>query len=291
MRAPGEILLVACYELGHQPLAAGVAGGIPRASRLPAGGDGPLGGAVRRREGGPRPAGRRLGADAHGAPTGRGRSPSGCARCNPRAHLCFFGLYAGLNAAYLFAHGADSVISGEVETPLVNWRGRSRRGDSEPLPFVHHPATQPLRISGGSTFPCRAERACRRSSATLSSSATAVTSRSATWRRAAAACTSVATAPFRPCTAAVSSPCPRDVVLADIRQQVAAGARHITFGDPDFLNGPTHALAAPARVCTPSFRGSPSTSRPRSSTSSGTGRISANSPPSVACSSSPPPSR
>ena len=32
-----------------------------------------------------------------------------------------------------------------------------------------------------------------------------------------------------------------DVVLADIRQQVAAGARHITFGDPDFWNGPTHA--------------------------------------------------
>jgi len=33
------------------------------------------------------------------------------------------------------------------------------------------------------------------------------------------------------------------VVLADIRQQVAMGARHITFGDPDFLNGPSHALA------------------------------------------------
>jgi hypothetical protein len=35
---------------------------------------------------------------------------------------------------------------------------------------------------------------------------------------------------------------PADVVMADIRQQVAAGAEHITFGDPDFLNGPTHAL-------------------------------------------------
>src|SRR5438874_1763861 len=35
---------------------------------------------------------------------------------------------------------------------------------------------------------------------------------------------------------------PRDVVLADIRAQVAAGARHITFGDPDFLNGPGHVL-------------------------------------------------
>jgi hypothetical protein len=33
-----------------------------------------------------------------------------------------------------------------------------------------------------------------------------------------------------------------EVVLADVRQQVAAGARHITFGDPDFLNGPRHAM-------------------------------------------------
>lgn len=33
-----------------------------------------------------------------------------------------------------------------------------------------------------------------------------------------------------------------DVVLADIRQQVEAGAQHITFGDPDFLNGPGHAV-------------------------------------------------
>jgi hypothetical protein len=33
-----------------------------------------------------------------------------------------------------------------------------------------------------------------------------------------------------------------DVVLADVRQQVAGGARHITFGDPDFFNGPSHAM-------------------------------------------------
>jgi radical SAM superfamily enzyme YgiQ (UPF0313 family) len=33
----------------------------------------------------------------------------------------------------------------------------------------------------------------------------------------------------------------RDTVLEDIRQQVAAGARHVTFGDPDFFNGPSHA--------------------------------------------------
>ena len=34
----------------------------------------------------------------------------------------------------------------------------------------------------------------------------------------------------------------REVVLADIRQQVSAGAQHITFGDPDFFNGTGHAI-------------------------------------------------
>jgi len=33
-----------------------------------------------------------------------------------------------------------------------------------------------------------------------------------------------------------------DVILADVGQLVAMGARHITVGDPDFLNGPAHAL-------------------------------------------------
>ena len=32
-----------------------------------------------------------------------------------------------------------------------------------------------------------------------------------------------------------------DGVLADVEQQVAAGAKHLTFADPDFLNGPHHA--------------------------------------------------
>jgi hypothetical protein len=34
----------------------------------------------------------------------------------------------------------------------------------------------------------------------------------------------------------------RYVVLQDIRQQVAAGAQHISFGDPDFFNGIRHSL-------------------------------------------------
>jgi radical SAM superfamily enzyme YgiQ (UPF0313 family) len=33
-----------------------------------------------------------------------------------------------------------------------------------------------------------------------------------------------------------------DAVVADVAQQVEAGARHVTFGDPDFLNGVHHSL-------------------------------------------------
>ncbi len=35
---------------------------------------------------------------------------------------------------------------------------------------------------------------------------------------------------------------PREIVLEDIRHLVEMGARHITFGDPDFLNGPGHSV-------------------------------------------------
>ncbi len=35
---------------------------------------------------------------------------------------------------------------------------------------------------------------------------------------------------------------PFDVVIEDIEQQMAAGAGHITFGDPDFFNGPGHTI-------------------------------------------------
>ena len=40
---------------------------------------------------------------------------------------------------------------------------------------------------------------------------------------------------------------PVDVVMADVGGQVAAGARHITFGDPDFFNGIGHATAIVSR--------------------------------------------
>ena len=41
---------------------------------------------------------------------------------------------------------------------------------------------------------------------------------------------------------------PVDVVMNDIRAQVEQGAQHISFGDPDFFNGPAHARRIAERV-------------------------------------------
>lgn len=39
---------------------------------------------------------------------------------NPGCHICFYGLYAALNADYLLDQGADSCLGGEYEAPLVS---------------------------------------------------------------------------------------------------------------------------------------------------------------------------
>ena len=39
-----------------------------------------------------------------------------------------------------------------------------------------------------------------------------------------------------------------DVVLADIRNLVAMGAQHITFSDPDVLNGVKHSMRIAQRM-------------------------------------------
>tara|TARA_B100002049_G_scaffold182280_1_gene139295 strand:+ start:382 stop:1146 length:765 start_codon:yes stop_codon:yes gene_type:complete len=41
---------------------------------------------------------------------------------------------------------------------------------------------------------------------------------------------------------------PINIVLADIGNQVEMGVRHITFGDPDFFNGPVHAIEVVQRL-------------------------------------------
>src|SRR5712692_2092187 len=116
MRSPGEILLIACYELGHQPLAvAWPVAALERAGYAPAVLDisvEPFDPELARRA--------RLVAISVPMHTALRLGVKVAARvraANPGCHRTFYGLYATLNAEYLLAHGADSVMSGEVEAP------------------------------------------------------------------------------------------------------------------------------------------------------------------------------
>ncbi|PYM34986.1 MAG: radical SAM protein, partial [Candidatus Rokuibacteriota bacterium] len=118
MKEPGAILLVACYELGHQPLAvAWPAAFLERAGYAPA----VLDVSVEPFDA-VKVARARLVAISVPMHTALRLAAGVAARvraANPRCHIAFYGLYATLNADDLLAHAADSVLSGEVEQALV----------------------------------------------------------------------------------------------------------------------------------------------------------------------------
>src|SRR5262245_53807452 len=127
MRGPGEILLVACYELGHQPLAlAWPAAALEQAGYAPALLDVSVEGfdADRVR------AARLLAISVpmHTALRLGVRFAARARETNPACRVVFYGLYATLNTDHLLAHGADAVISGEVEPALVEHVRRMEAG-------------------------------------------------------------------------------------------------------------------------------------------------------------------
>ena len=155
------------------------------------------------------------------------------------AHICFYGLYASLNADYLLDTVADSVIGGEFEQSLVALIKEIDEGRSEASSRSARKSCPCLR---GWIFRFQSAARFLRSNVTPSLSATASSSLRATSKQVADAFIIARIARFHPFTTGDFSSCLEQVVLEDIRQLVAAGARHVTFGDPDFLNGPTHSL-------------------------------------------------
>jgi radical SAM superfamily enzyme YgiQ (UPF0313 family) len=162
---------------------------------------------------------------------------------NPAAHVCFFGLYATLNAELLFASGVDSVIGGEAEAPLLALIEALERGEAGAVPGVGRsgqPAAPHLRrldfpVPSRSALPSIKKYAHLEHDGRMELTAYAEASRGCLHR--------CRHCPIPPVYGGRFFAVPREVVLADVRQQIEAGARHVTFGDPDFLNGPTHALA------------------------------------------------
>jgi hypothetical protein len=156
-------------------------------------------------------------------------------RLNPDAHLCSYGLYAPMNEPYLRKLGVKTILGGEFEPELLNLADRLSaaaneaqtqavvslerlrflppdRSDLPPLDRYAALRVNKLRKRVGYT---EASRGCKH------------------------LCRHCPVVPIYNGQFRVVQ---RDVVLEDIRWQMDHGAQHITFGDPDFFNGPAHAV-------------------------------------------------
>lgn len=158
---------------------------------------------------------------------------------NSDAHLCAYGLYAPVNQELLRRVGIDSLIGGEFEEPLVALAREIR-----PLAATHHRSVLPVislnrqdfQVPDRSGLPPLSDYAFL----TLPDGSRRVVGYTEATRGCKHLCRHC---PIVPVYGGQFRVVQREVVLADIRQQVAAGAQHITFGDPDFFNGPAHAIA------------------------------------------------
>jgi radical SAM superfamily enzyme YgiQ (UPF0313 family) len=236
MRTPGAILLVACYELGHQPLAvAWPAAFLERAGYAPAVMDVSVEPFDAERVGRARLVA--ISVPMHTALRLGVTVARRVRAVNPTCHIAFYGLYATLNAQHLLAGIADSVMSGEIEAALSDLVRRldgdgAPAAPAQPLPVL---AKLDFPVPSRASLPSLKKYAHLERNGGLELVGNVEASRGCKHRCRHCPIPSVYGGRF--------FIVPVGVVLADIRQQVEAGATHVTFGDPDFLNGPGHALA------------------------------------------------
>ena len=243
MRAPGSILLVSCYELGHQPLGVAWAAAFLRAR-----GYAPAVMDVSVEPFDPDKVTRaRVVAVSVPMHTALRVGVALIARVravNPGCHVIAFGLYALLNREHLLAHGVDSVIGGEAEAPLVALVESLEAGGERPAAGGATPHLARLRfpVPSREGLPSLKEYARLERDGRHELVGYVEASRGCKHL-----CRHCPIPPVYGGRFFVVSP---DVVLADVRQQVEAGATHVTFGDPDFLNGPRHARGVARAVHT-----------------------------------------
>ena len=149
---------------------------------------------------------------------------------NSAARVVCYGLYAPVNAEYLRGLGAAAIAGGEFEAELLRLAGD--------LAY-----TPPLVAFERLAFPVPDRTGLPELSKYARIDLGGGDLRLAGYTEASRGCKHLCRhCPVVPVYEGKFRIIPADVVLADIRQQVAAGARHIAFGDPDFFNGPTHAM-------------------------------------------------
>jgi radical SAM superfamily enzyme YgiQ (UPF0313 family) len=154
---------------------------------------------------------------------------------NPRAHVCCYGLYAPLNETFLRGLGAQTILGGEFEGGLVSLARRLAAGSNgrqrEPLISLER---QSFLVPDRTGLPPLAQYA----RLVLDG-----TEKRVGYTEASRGCKHLCRhCPVVPVYNGTFRVIQHDVVLEDIRRQVAAGAEHVTFGDPDFFNGVGHAL-------------------------------------------------
>jgi radical SAM superfamily enzyme YgiQ (UPF0313 family) len=157
---------------------------------------------------------------------------------NPAARICAYGLYAPLNADWLRSLGVDDVLGGEFEEELTAIAREVCHGRAAGLETPSVPVNLPrlmFLVPDRSGLPPLA----RYSTLHLAGGERRVVGYTEASRGCRHLCRHCPVVPIYNGQFRVVQPA---VVLANISAQVAAGAQHITFGDPDFFNGPTHAL-------------------------------------------------
>jgi radical SAM superfamily enzyme YgiQ (UPF0313 family) len=157
-------------------------------------------------------------------------------RLAPHAHLCVYGLYAPMNVELFRSLGVQTVIGGEYETGLVEMVRRLQSGQpaGQDIPLVNLDKTAFIAPDRSKLPPLE-----KYASLIMPDG----THRTVGFAEATRGCKYFCRhCPIVPVYRGKFFVVPADIVLADIRSQVAAGAQHISFGDPDFFNGPGHAL-------------------------------------------------
>jgi radical SAM superfamily enzyme YgiQ (UPF0313 family) len=241
VKGPGDILLISCYELGHQPI--GIAwpiGFLVRAGYRPDA----LDLSVQKLDPAKVRSARFVGISVpmHTALRIGAMVAMRVREINPNAHICFFGLYASLNAEDLLDRLADSVIGGEYESPLLAMIEAIDKGEGGPIQGVQKRGeeTSPLLAHLSFVPPGRAKLPPLERYARLEENGV---KRPVGYVEASRGCRHLCRhCPIPPVYHGRFFLIPKEVVLEDIRNLVRAGATHITFGDPDFLNGPNHSL-------------------------------------------------
>ena len=241
MRSPGDILLISCYELGHQPFhLASLHSMLRKGGYFPVSVDTAV--ETLTDQSVKQAKFVAISVPMHTALRLGQQLAKRVRVLNPSVHICFYGLYASLNADYLLQDCVDSTIGGEYEIPMLNLIASIESNEGSFIPGVstREQISDPWIQRTSFVVPERNHLPSPDRYAHLElNGELVIAGYTETTRGCKHTCLHC---PITPIYNGRFFAIPADIVLADIRVQAEQGVRHITFGDPDFFNGPTHAL-------------------------------------------------